>query len=155
MPHFVPANGFTQQIEEFAKQLGYLTDDVVLVDDDEASPLRSVSYLVALRDPQTQVTTTFDYREEFQKISRGWLRTEYVYELRISQPNSARLHARRAHHEHEPRGTHQHADAPGCPDAVHYRDVERLLQATHELLVQQYTRGAPVTCAGLVPLSAP
>ena len=154
MPHYVPASGFTQQVREFVKQLSDLTDDEVLADDDGASPVRSTSYLVAIADVRTGVSTTFDYREEFKKITGGWLRVGYTFELRVSQPNSTRLHARRAHHEHEPWGTHQHCETPLRPDS-HYADVERLLQATHELFVRQFASGSPIDCSGLVPLTVP
>jgi hypothetical protein len=154
VPHFVPASGFTQQIAEVAKQLRYLTDDEVLADDDGASPVRRASYLVAIADDQTGVTTTFDYREEFGRVTGGWLRLRYAYELRISQAGSAKLHARRAHHDHKPWGTHQHCETPSRPDG-HYADVERLLQATHELFVQQFASGSPIDCSSLVPLTAP
>jgi hypothetical protein len=152
VPHYVPTSGFTQQVEEFAKQLAYLTDDQVHADDDGASPVRSTSYVVAIPDVRTGVTTTFDYREEFKKITGGWLRLRYTYELRVSRPKSTMLHSRRAHHEHEPWGFHQHCETPSHPDR-HYADVERLLQATHELFVQQFASGAPIDCSGLVPLT--
>jgi hypothetical protein len=155
VPHFVPASGFTQQIQEFAKQLSYLTADEVLADDDGASPVRSTSYLVAIPNDRTGVTTTFDYREEFRKITGGWLRLRYTYELRFSQPKSTKLHARRAHHDHTPWGTHQHCVPSSHAEDVHYADVERLLQATHELFVQQFASGTPIDCSGLVPLTAP
>jgi hypothetical protein len=154
VPHFIPASGFTQQIEEFCKHLSYLTDDVVLADDDRASPIRSTSYLVAIPHARTGVTTTFDYREEFRKVTGGWLRLRYAYELRISGPGSTTLHARRAHHYHAPWGTHQHCVTPSHVEDVHYADVERLLQATHELFVQQFASGSPIDCSGLVPLTA-
>lgn len=150
--HYVPASGFTQQVAEFAKQLSHLTDNEVLAADDRASPVRSTSYLVAIPDLRTGVTTTFDYREEFKKITGGWLRLAYVFELRVSRPNGTALHFRRAHHEHEPWGFHQHCETPSRPDS-HYADVERLLQATHELLVQQFASGSPIDCSGLVPLT--
>lgn len=154
MPHFVPASGFTRQVEEFAKQLSYLTDDEVRADDDEASPVRSTSYLVAIPDVRTGVTTTFDYREEFMKITGGWLRRGYAFELRVSRPKSTTPGDRRAHHGHKPWGIHQHRQTPSRPDS-HYADVERLLQATHELFVQQFASAAPINCSGLVPLTAP
>jgi hypothetical protein len=154
VPQFVPAGGFTQQVEEFVKQLSDLTDEV-LADDDEASPVRSTSYLVAIPDHRTGVTVTFDYREEFRKVARGWLRLRYAYELRISQPSSTKLHARRAHHDHTPWGTHRHCVTRSYVENVHYADVERLLQATHELFVQQFVSGTPIDCFGLVPLTVP
>jgi hypothetical protein len=155
VPHFVPASGFTQQVAEFRKQLSYLTDHEVLADDDGARPLRSTSYLVAIADDQTGVTTTFDYREEFRKVTGGWLRVRYAYDLRVSKPSSAKLHARRAHHDHQPWGTHQHCVTPSQTENVHYADVERLLQATHELFVQQFANGSSIDCSGLVPLTPP
>jgi hypothetical protein len=154
VPHFVPASGFTQQIEQVRKHLSFLTDDAVLVDDDRASPIRSTSYLVAIPDGRTGVTTTFDYREEFRKVTGGWLRLRYAYELRISRPHGTTLHARRAHHDHPPWGTHRHCVTPSSGEDVHYADVERLLQATHELFVQQFASGSPIDCFGLVPLTA-
>jgi hypothetical protein len=154
VPHYVPASGFTQQVEEFAKQLSYLTDDEVRADDDGASPVRSTSYLVAIPDVRTGVTTTFDFREEFMKITGGWLRRAYAFELRVSRPKSTTLGARRAHHGHKPWGIHQHCQTPSRPDS-HYADVERLLQATHELFVQQFASGSPIDCSGLVPLTRP
>jgi hypothetical protein len=154
VPHYVPTSGFTKQVEEFVKQLSYLTDGAVIADDDGASPIRRTSYLVAIPDIQTGVTTTFDYREEFKKIAGGWLRVGYTFELRITHPNSLKLHSRRAHHEHKPWGTHQHCETPSRPDG-HYADVERLLQATHELFVQQFASGLPIDCSGLVTLTTP
>jgi hypothetical protein len=153
VPHFVPANGLAQQLEEFVQQLSYLTDDEVFADDDRASPTRGTSYLVAIPDARTGVTTTFDYREEFRKITGGWLRSRYAYELRISQPNTTTLHARRAHHDHTPWGIHQHCVTPSHAENLHYADVERLLQATHELFVQQFASRSPIDCAGLAPLA--
>lgn len=153
VPYFVPASGFTQQIQEFAKQLAYLTDGEVFVDDDRASPTRRTSYLVVIPDAQTGRATTFDYREEFGRRTGGWLRLRYAYELRISAPHGTLLHARKAHHQHEPWGIHQHCDTPARMDNVHYADVERLLQATHELFVRQLVSGSPVECSGLVPRS--
>lgn len=155
MPHFVPASGFAQQVEEFVKQLSYLTDEEVVADDDDASPTRQTSYLVAIPDDRTGVGTTFDYREEFKKIAGGWLRSRYVYELRVSRPRSADLHSRKAHHLHDPWGTHQHCQTPSLHDDAHYTDVERLLQATHELFVRQFASSSPITCSGLVPLAKP
>jgi hypothetical protein len=154
VPHYVAANGFTQQVEEFAKQLSYLTDDEVLADDDGASPVRSTSYLVAIPDARTGVTTTFDYREEFKKITGGWLRSAYAFELRISRPNSTKLHSRRAHHEHKPWGAHKHCETPSRAHR-HYADVQRLLEATHELFVQHVASRSPIDCSGLVPLTSP
>lgn len=154
MPHYVPASGFAQQVAEFAKQLSYLTADEVRADDDGASPVRRTSYLVAIADARTDVTTTFDYREEFTKITGGWLRLAYTFELRVSRPKSTTLEARRAHHGHTPWGIHQHCETSTRPDS-HYADVERLLQATHELFVQQFASGSPIDCSGLVPLSTP
>ena len=152
VPHYIPASGFTQQLEEFAKQLSQLTEDEVLAADDGASPVRSTSYLVAIPDVRSGVTTTFDYREEFRRITGGWLRLGYTFELRFSRPNGTTLHARQAHHDHKPWGFHQHCETPSRPDS-HYADVERLLQATHELFVQQFASGSPIDCSGLVPLT--
>lgn len=155
MPHFVPASGFAQQVEEFVKQLSYLTDEEVVADDDGASPTRQTSYVVAIPDDRTGVATTLDYREEFKKIAGGWLRSRYSYELRVSQPRSADLHSRKAHHQHDPWGIHQHCQTPSLHDDAHYTDVERLLQATHELFVRQFASSSPITCSGLVPIAKP
>ncbi len=153
MPVLVPASGFGQQVEEFAKQLSYLTEAVEAADD-ERSPIRATSYLVEVPDARSGVTTTFDYREEFRRTRGGWLRSRYWYELRLSRANTAELHSRRAHHQHEVWGIHQHCETPTSPDG-HYADVERLLQATHELFVKRYAASQPIDCAGLVPLAKP
>lgn len=153
MPVFVPASGFSQQIEEFAKQLAYLSDDV-FVHDDGASPVRATSYSVEIRDALSRVTATFDYREEFTRMASSWVRSRYWYELRLSDEASTGRSGRRAHHQHASWGVHQHCENAGVAD-VHYRDVERLLQATHELFVKQYASGLPVDCSGLVPLRTP
>ncbi len=153
MPVLVPASGFRQQVEEFAKQLSYLTE-AVEVADDERTPVRATSYLARVPDARSGMTTTFDYREEFRRTSGGWLRSRYWYELRLSESESAALHSRRAHHQHEFWDIHQHCETPAVPDD-HYADVERLLQATHELFVKQYAASAPMDCAGLVPLAKP
>ncbi len=155
MPHFVPANGFTQQVAEFTKQLEYITDDEVLVDDDGASPTRHTSYFVQIPDDRTGVATMFDYREEFRKVVGGWLRSRYAFELRVSRPNSSDLNRRKAHHQHDPWGIHQHCETPSDPRGSHYADVERLLQATHELFVRQIVGGSPINCTGLVALPNP
>ncbi len=155
MPLFVPASGFTQQVEEFAKQLNALVDRGIEVNDDKASPTRSTSYYVEIPDARTGVTATFDYREEFRKVERGWLRSRYIYELRFSLPNRDVQHSRRAHHEHDPWVIHQHCQTPSCPENVHYADVERLLQATHDVFVRQFMSAATVDCSGLVPLEQP
>lgn len=152
MPVFVPASGFRQQVEEFAKQLAYLSDDVY-VDDDERSPIRATSYRVDITDPAIRITATFDYREEFTRTSASWVRSRYWYELRFADAASSEPRGRRAHHEHARWGVHQHC-AP-TEGAAHYRDVERLLQATHELFVKQYAAGSSVDCSGLVPLMRP
>lgn len=153
MPVVVPASGFRQQVEEFAKQLAYLTE-VVEVADDERTPIRATSYLVQIPDARSGVTTTLDYREEFRRTDGGWTRTRYWYELRVSRPNTAQLHSRRAHHQHQSWGIHQHCQTPTRLDD-HYADVERLLQATHELFVKRYAASSPIDCAGLVPLAKP
>lgn len=152
MAFFVPTSGFTQQVEEFAKQLTGLVDRGIEVNDDGASPTRSTSYYVEIPDAGSGVTTTFDYREEFQRVAGGWLRSRYIYELRFSEPKSEMQHSRRAHHEHDPWGIHQHCQSPAFPRDIHYVDVERLLQATHEAFVQQFATASPVVCSGLVPL---
>jgi len=155
VPHFIPANGFAQQVAEFVKQLEFLTDDGVDADDDEGTSTRRTSYLVVIPDAHTGTATTFDYREEFRKITGGWLRSRYTYELRVTQPRGTALHSRRAHHEHDPWGVHQHCQSPSSWDDAHYADVERLLQATHELFVRQFASSSAIDCSGLVPLSAP
>ena len=153
MPYFVPANGFRQQVDEFAKQLSYLADEGVKADDDEGSPTRAISYLVEIPDARTGIRTTFDYREEFQRVAGGWLRSRYFYELRISPTRNESTHSRKAHHLHDVWGIHQHCRASTSADDVHYADVERLLQPTHELFVHQFASSSPIECSGLVPLS--
>lgn len=155
MAYFVPAGGFTQQVEEFAKQLTGLVDRGIEVNDDGASPTRSTSYYVEIPDAGSGVTTTFDYREEFQRVGGGWLRSRYVYELRFSEPRGEMHQRRRAHHEHGPWRINQHCQSPASPDDIHYVDVERLLQATHETFAQQFETASPVVCSGLVPLKRP
>jgi hypothetical protein len=151
MPVFVPANGFTQQVEEFAKQLLYLSDQIEVADD-HGDPLRATSYLVELPAANGDLAT-FDYREEFTRTRIGWQRRRYAFELRFAKPDSRSLHSRRAHHLHDPWAIHQHCETPASPDD-HFGDVERLLQATHELFLKQWLSGAPIDCAGLTPLSA-
>lgn len=151
MPVVIPAGAFAQQVHEVAKKLHGLSDRVE-VDDDGGTPKRATSYLAELEDPATGVTATFDYREEFVRTSAGWLRAGYVYELRLSRPFAETLHSRRAHHEHEPVGIHQHCETSTRADG-HYADVERLLLATHELFVMQVASRSPIDCAGLVPLA--
>lgn len=154
MAILIPAGGFTQQLEEFAKQLAYLSD-VVDVGDDRGAQLRSTSFRVELPDPSSGASTIFDYREEFRRTQGGWLRTRYHFELRVSQPNERnRLHSRKAHHEHEDWGIHQHCESPGRPGA-HYVDVERLKQATHEDFLRFVAKGSPIECSGLVRLGTP
>lgn len=151
MPYILPASGFSQQTDEVVKQLSYLTDEAVEVGDDEGDPIRNISFLVAVPDPAVGATTTFDYREEFRRVTGGWMRTRYVYELRVSDPWSDDLNRRRAHHEHDPWKIHQHCHRKSEPD-VHYADVERLLQAVHQDFVKLYAAGSPINCAGLVSL---
>ncbi|HET7701494.1 MAG TPA: hypothetical protein VFM06_11585 [Candidatus Limnocylindria bacterium] len=150
MPLVVPATGFTQQVEEFAKQLLYLSEDVEVADD-QGDPVRATSYLVELVTT-TGNTATFDYREEFMRTRAGWERRRYAFELRYTEPTSGSLHSRRAHHLHEPWAVHQHCKTAKSP-ADHYADVERLLQATHELFVRQWLSVTPIDCAGLTPLA--
>ncbi len=151
----MPVSGFSQQVEEFKKQLSFLADQGVEVNDDEGTPTRSTSYYVEIPDPKTGIMTTFDYREEFQRVDHGWLRSRYFYELRFSAPNTAEQHSRRAHHEHAPWAVHQHCQTPTRPDDHHYADVERLLQATHETFVRQFLSASAVDCSGLVRLDRP
>jgi len=151
MPLVVPATGFAQQVEEFARQLLYLSDDVEVADD-HGDPVRATSYLVKLVAGAGN-TATFDYREEFAKTRIGWQRRRYAFELRFTEPTSGSLHSRRAHHLHEPWAFHQHCKSATSSDA-HYADVERLLQATHELFVKQWLSVTPMDCAGLIPLAS-
>lgn len=72
----------------------------------------------------------------------------YVYEYRPQPPPS-----RRAHHDHEPYGVHQH-----CREAlkreVHSHDADRmrLLEETHEAFERLYFDEAAIRCAGLQAL---
>jgi hypothetical protein len=150
VPLVVPATGFTQQVEEFAKQLLYLSDDVEIADD-HGDPLRATSYLAELMTIDGN-TATFDYREEFTRTRGGWQRRRYAFELRFAEPTSGSLHSRKAHHLHEPWAVHQHCKTATSKDA-HYADVERLLQATHELFLKQWLSVSPIDCAGLTPLA--
>ncbi|HZQ48999.1 MAG TPA: hypothetical protein VFB69_01695 [Candidatus Dormibacteraeota bacterium] len=149
MPLVVPANGFAQQVEEFGKQLLYLSDHVEVADD-QGNLVRATSYLVELPAADGTIAT-FDYREEFTRTRVGWRRRRYAFELRLTEPTSRSLHSRRAHHLHEPWAIHQHCKTAASADE-HYADVERLLQATHELFLKQWLSGAPIDCAGLIPL---
>jgi hypothetical protein len=150
MPLVVPATGFAQQVEEIAKQLLYLSDEVE-VGDDHGDPIRATSYRVELMAADGN-TATFDYREEFARTRAGWQRRRYAFELRFTKPTSRSLHSRKAHHLHEPWAVHQHCKTAVSADA-HYADVERLLQATHELFVKQWLSVTPIDCAGLTPLA--
>lgn len=153
MPVLVPLAGFSQQVEEFAKQLAHLAE-VVEVGDDRGDPVRAISFFTETLDPADATTTTFDYREEFRRTRQGWLRLGYWYELRRSRPRPTAFRGRRGHHQHAPWNIHQHCETPTSPDD-HYADVERLLQATHELFVQHYASGSSINCAGLVSLPRP
>ncbi len=150
MPLVVPANGFAQQVEEFAKQLLYLSDHVEVADD-QGDPVRATSYLVELPAAEGTIAT-FDYREEFTRTRVGWQRRHYAFELRFTEPTSRSLHSRKAHHLHEPWAVHQHCKTATSTDG-RYADVERLLQATHELFVKQWLSVTPIDCAGLTPLA--
>lgn len=154
MSYFVPASGFSQQIAEFTKQLAWLADQGIEIGDEEHARTRATSFYVEIPDPQSGVTTTFDYREEFERVEGGWLRSRYVYEFRRSQPKGAKLHSRRAHHEHGIWKVHQHCQTPASQRSAHYRDVERLLQATHEIFERLFADAVPIECSGLVPLTA-
>ena len=150
MPHLVAASGFTQQVEEFTKQLHALSE-IVEVADDQGEPIRAVSFLVELPSAYGKIMA-FDYREEFKHIRGGWLRSRYAFELRSSDRETRVLHSRKAHHQHAPWDIHQHCETPTAHDD-HFADIERLLQATHELFVKQFASGAPIDCAGLTPLN--
>jgi hypothetical protein len=148
----VPANGFAQQVEEFAKQLLYLSEDIEVADD-HGDPVRATSYVVRLPAAEGNIAT-FDYREEFTRTRNGWQRRRYAFELRFAEPRTRFLHSRMAHHLHEPWAIHRHCETPTSADD-HYADVERLLQATHELFLKQWLSAAPIDCAGLTPLAPP
>jgi len=152
VPLVVPASGFAQQVEEFAKQLLYLSDNIEVADD-HGDQVRATSYLVELRAAHGNIAT-FDYREEFTRTRIGWQRRRYAFELRFADPRSRSLHSRKAHHLHDPWAIHQHCETPANADD-HYADVERLLQATHELFLKHWLSGAPIDCAGLIPLAMP
>ena len=56
MPVVVPAGGFAQQVEEFATQLLYLSDDIEVADD-RGDPVRATSYLVVLPAADGNIAT--------------------------------------------------------------------------------------------------
>ncbi len=92
----------------------------------------------------------FEYAEVYEQEAPGaWRLTGYSYEYQQRPPPG-----RRAHHRHDPWGTHAHCIDPREPGRDdHFRDIELDVFEAHGEFLRLYARAEPVDCAGLFPLS--
>jgi hypothetical protein len=144
----IPFGAFTQQCEEIEKQLE-IYGHVEVNDLGSSKGVRRVSFLVDAPGQGAPTVATFEYVEQFRRVREGWHRDQYYFDYRPQQPPG-----RKAHHLHDPWGFHQHCSDDGRPRSEHYRDIERLLQATHEAFASLYVRDQPVECINLTRLKA-
>lgn len=145
----VPFGRFRQRIDAIEKMLAAVGDAETRDTRTQGSE-RSVSFSVTAPGYGSPTEAVFEYRERYRRTREGWLRDRYFYEYRPQPPPS-----RRAHHDHEPYGIHQHCREPRRPEAHrHCADVPRLLEHTHEEFAHLYLRESEIRCAGLRPLLA-
>ena len=92
----------------------------------------------------------FEYAESYERAAPdAWRLTGYSYEYQQRPPPG-----RRAHHRHDPWGTHAHCVDPRDADREnHFRDIELDVFEAHGEFLRLYARGEPVECAGLFPLA--
>lgn len=109
---------------------------------------RQVSFVVGTPGYGAPATAVFAYEERYRRTRQGWLRSGYRYEYRVRGTL-----ARRAHHDHDPQGVHQHCREARRPERHrHYEDIPRLLEPTHEEFVRQHARAEEIHCAARQPL---
>lgn len=120
----------------------------VVVDDLEDRQGRAIELLAEAPGHGLPRRAVFSYRERYRRVGQGWLRERYLYEYRQEPPS------RRAHHDHPPRGVHQHCREPMRPELHrHYEDRERLIEEAHEEFTHMYLAAAPIECGGLRPVA--
>lgn len=144
----MPLGAFQQRLDGIEKSLSPL-GEVELEDLSTAHGRRSIALRVDAPGYGLPTRAVFEYRERYRRIAQGWLRDLYAYEYRPQPPPS-----RRAHHDHEPHGIHQHCrEALRLEASSHYEDRPRLLEETHEAFERLYVDEIPIDCAGLRPIS--
>ena len=121
----------------------------VTVEDLQTQSGRTIRFHAEAPGHGLPTVAVLDYRERYQRIPRGWLRDRYFYDYRPEPTPS-----RKAHHDHPPRGVHQHCrEATGSQARSQYEDWPRLLEEVHEAFTSVYVRSASIDCGGLRPLT--
>lgn len=143
----VALGAFRQRVDAIEKMLASVGEPETL-DTGGSGTRRSISFTAVAPGYGLPREATFEYRERYRRITAGWLRETYVYEYRPASSPS-----RRAHHEHQPYGVHQHCrEASRTEVSSHYEDRSRSLEETHEDFERLYLDREPIRCDGLRPL---
>lgn len=142
----VPLTGFSQRVDSIEKMLQPIGE--VTVEDLASDRARTLSFRAEAPGYGLPRLAVFQYRELYRRVVQGWSREQYLYEYRPDPAPS-----RRAHHDHPPRGVHQHCREAARPEAhAHYEDRPRLLEEAHEEFTRLYLDAASIDCGGLRPL---
>ena len=122
--------------------------DAQLVDtgaEDSIRTLEAETY-APLDPPYAQAY--FRYAEIYELRRSGWELTDYYYEFQLRPPPG-----RRAHHQHEPFGSHQHCvDPTVATEDDHFVGGLMSLFDAHRDLLYWYAGEHALNCDSLTPL---